>query len=100
VKLRLPEGEADGEVNLEAHVDRTGHVTWGGTLQTEADLLAFRGQQIDIVLSGGRTGTIVLVEGRFRPGPEIISVRGTGPVPFQVARQPGSGDADAPPPLS
>jgi hypothetical protein len=99
VKLPLPDGEADGEVNLEAHVDHTGHVTWGGTLQTDADLSSFRGQQIDIVLSGGRVGTVVLMGGRFHPGPEIISVRGTGPVPFQVARPFRSGDAGTPPQL-
>jgi hypothetical protein len=100
VKLRLPDCEADGEVNLEAHVDHTGHVTWGGTLQTDADLWTLRGQQIDIVLSGDRVGTVVLLGGRSVPGPEIISVRGTGPVPFHVARQPRSADADAPPQLS
>jgi len=100
VKLRLPDGEADGEVNLEAHVDHTGHVTWGGTLQTDADLSALQGQQVDIVLSGGRVGAIVVVGGRFLPGPEIISVKGTGPVPFQIPRHFGSSDADTPPQLS
>jgi hypothetical protein len=98
VKLRLAEGEADGEVNLEAHVDHTGHVTWGGTVQSDADLLALRGEQIDIVLSGGRVGTIVVLGGRPLPGPKIISVRGTGPVPFQIARL-RSGDAGTPPQL-